>query len=885
MKEKSSFHEALKVELEAFLASEKKRFPEHEVLKIDLHCHDYNSNIPDELLGRILNVPETWLPTQRLIETLKHNEVTALTVTNHNNARSCFELKEKGIDVLVGTEFSCTVPDFNIGIHVLTYGFTQEQEKVLNKLRKNIYQFLQFTNANNIPTIWAHPLYHYSVKGTPPMEFFYKMSVVFERFEMLNGQRDTWQNMLVKTWIESLTPEILDSYANQFSINPALYTKNPYKKSFSGGSDSHMGIFSGQTGTYLYVPDLQNRLKQIPASELALEAIRQGNMVPYGTHQISEKLTIAFLDYVSQIAMYKEDPGLLRIMLHKGTPRDKMLALFITNAFSELQNHKVTIRFIELFHNCFMGKVPTSTRRLMVPKPYKPVFDEATKIARARELPANEMVQAMTQSINSISNQLNTILYSRLTEKISKLQSLESMTNLTINLVIEKLEIPSDIRVLLGNAKNNRKSRKSMSSPNLPEFLDGLSFPFLASTLILGANFTSTKVLYNTRPLLEAFSKEIGRVQHPKRMLWLTDTFTDKNGVSMVLQEMHKEIKRRNLPIDLLVCSNELAPDDHLIVLKPMAEFTLPFYEHQPVRIPNFIEIHHLFLQNEYDRVMCSTEGIMGLAALYLKQAYHVPASFYMHTDWVMFARKVLNLDQHNLDRVRRLLRAYYGAFDQLFVLNSDHKKWLSGSKMNLDARHIRLTAHWTDSIFQPVESSKQEAFGLTDPDKVILFAGRLSYEKGISDIPDIVVQVKKQIPDVKMVFAGTGPAQPELEKLMPDAVFLGWVDNKKLPVLYSAADILILPSRFDTFSLVVLESLSCGLPVAAYKTKGPKDIIEHGVSGFLTSSKNEMAQFVTSFFMNDEKTSQFREAAVERSKKYSKNTILEQLLTDISLS
>ena len=156
----TSFHAELNYDLQQFLKNQKEKFPLDEILKIDLHCHDYNSDVPDELIGRILNVPETWLPTERLIKRLEKNNVNAITITNHNNARSCFEQIEKGNDVLVGAEFSCTVPDFNIGIHVLTYGFSKEQEIVLNKLRRNLYQFLQYTHAHDLPTIWAHPLYH-----------------------------------------------------------------------------------------------------------------------------------------------------------------------------------------------------------------------------------------------------------------------------------------------------------------------------------------------------------------------------------------------------------------------------------------------------------------------------------------------------------------------------------------------------------------------------------------------------------------------------------------------------------------------------------------------------------------------------------------------------
>ena len=113
------FQEDLKNNLDNFISIQKNKFPEKDVLKIDLHCHDYNSNVPDELIGRMLRVPETWLSSERLIAELEKNGCNALTITNHNNARSCYIMQDKGFDVLTAAEFSCWVPDFEIGIHVL----------------------------------------------------------------------------------------------------------------------------------------------------------------------------------------------------------------------------------------------------------------------------------------------------------------------------------------------------------------------------------------------------------------------------------------------------------------------------------------------------------------------------------------------------------------------------------------------------------------------------------------------------------------------------------------------------------------------------------------------------------------------------------------------
>ncbi|MBK7174166.1 MAG: glycosyltransferase [Bacteroidales bacterium] len=676
----NQFNQTLASELTLFLESEQFIFPKHEEVHIDLHCHDYNSNIPDELLGRILNVPETWLPTDKLIQSLARNGSDAFTITNHNNARSCFELLDKGLDVLVGAEFSCTVPDFDTGIHVLTYGFSPDQELKLNKLRKNLYSFLEYTAAENIPTTWAHPLYYYKSSGSPPLVFFDKLALLFERFEVLNGQRDTWQNLLVKHWIDTLNEDKLQKLSQSFGINPEQYCRNPIKKSYSGGSDSHMGIFCGMTGTRLYVPGLSERKKSEPLSSLCLEAIREGRMAPYGNHHHSERMTVTFLDYFSQIALNGKDPGLMRLILHKGSLNQKMIAMLVSNGFAELRRHKVTMNFIQLFHESLTGQAPHFTKRWFVPKVYKPVFDEVTGIAHHYNEQKTELASVYQESISAIFSNLMKVLSDRLSIKLQVLGKEHKLQDIDLAGLLEKLELPSELRSFLNDGKKTTTfADSSMKVPDIASFLDGLSFPFLASTVILSAHFTSSHVLYKSRELMNDFSEALGKLKHPKRMLWLTDTYDDANGVSTVLKSILKHIQLNNLPIDILVCSNHVKSEDHLVVIKPINEFVLPFYKQQPFRIPNFLELNTVFQKGEYDRVMCSTEGVMGLAALYLKYAYTIPAFFYIHTDWITFVKKVLTLDKASNDRVKRIIRAYYKLFDKLFVLNTDQKLWLTG--------------------------------------------------------------------------------------------------------------------------------------------------------------------------------------------------------------
>ena len=92
-----------------------------------------------------------------------------------------------------------------------------------------------------------------------------------------------------------------------------------------------------------------------------------------------------------------------------------------------------------------------------------------------------------------------------------------------------------------------------------------------------------------------------------------------------------------------------------------------------------------------------------------------------------------------------------------------------------------------------------------------------------------------------------------------------------------------MLPSKFDTFCNAVLEALSCGLPVVAYKTKGPKDIIRHGKDGFLADTKQEIQELIIEY-LDSASGKSFQQSAVERAKDYNADAILSDFINSIGL-
>jgi glycosyltransferase involved in cell wall biosynthesis len=136
------------------------------------------------------------------------------------------------------------------------------------------------------------------------------------------------------------------------------------------------------------------------------------------------------------------------------------------------------------------------------------------------------------------------------------------------------------------------------------------------------------------------------------------------------------------------------------------------------------------------------------------------------------------------------------------------------------------------------------------------LYVGRISAEKNLTAF------LEAPLPGTKWV-VGDGPERARLQRNFPDAVFWGAQPHDALPTWYRSADVFVFPSRTDTFGLVLLEAMACGLPVAAYPVAGPVDVLNlkpgYGVGALdedlvaaanhaLTIPRSQPAQYAAQF-------------------------------------
>lgn len=120
-----------------------------------------------------------------------------------------------------------------------------------------------------------------------------------------------------------------------------------------------------------------------------------------------------------------------------------------------------------------------------------------------------------------------------------------------------------------------------------------------------------------------------------------------------------------------------------------------------------------------------------------------------------------------------------------------------------------------------------------------LLFVGRLIPIKNVETLLKAFKTVKLFRPQAQLVIAGGGPSEKKLRHLtraleLEAVTFLGFVSQDELLELYSSADLLLLPTLYETFGVVVLEALSVGTPVIISENVGSRDVIKEGVNGYV---------------------------------------------------
>jgi glycosyltransferase involved in cell wall biosynthesis len=267
-----------------------------------------------------------------------------------------------------------------------------------------------------------------------------------------------------------------------------------------------------------------------------------------------------------------------------------------------------------------------------------------------------------------------------------------------------------------------------------------------------------------------------------------------------------------------------LGHDVLLLTPEPFKSVPLPTYKSIRLAILPGRRTRKMLEQYQPDAVHVATEGPIGLAVRRYCIRKGIPFTTSYHTQFPQYIRMRAPIP---VSWSYAFLRWFHSRAARTMVPSESQRKELE----NWQFKNVRIWSRGVNTTLFKPRDGKQ----LQGGEPIFIYAGRVAVEKSLDEF------LKLDLPGKKYV-VGDGPDMDVLKGRYPDAVFTGFKYGEELVGLLSSADVFVFPSRTDTFGLVMLEAMACGVPVAAFPVTGPIDVIKQGVTGVMMDDLGEAA-------------------------------------------
>jgi glycosyltransferase involved in cell wall biosynthesis len=783
--------------------------------KIDFHLHSYASNVTDYYAANALSIPESYSDPRDLYALLKSRGMNLVTITDHNSIDGVRELLSLGKpDVFISAEMTTTFPKDGCNIHVTVANVTEAQFSEINRLRGNVFEMVAYLDAqiaerghgNEIAYFMTHPLMStqnrpHGREGALTVGHLEQAILLFDAFEIQNGSRTKALNSLTRRLLGSLDPEVIERLANDHGIQPKGAT--PWLKGMLGGSDDHAGINPGNTWTQFPFAGAR------PTGNDVVRAIRARKTEPRGAH--GGPITLAH-------SMLK--------LLYDGSARSRT---------------KKTLSVSGPVNGLF--RMVFDEDRVSLPE--RAVFRGKAILHRylARHFrPKPGVVESFESLLET--EVLRLLADAEFGKRMAKTEKTDDRIFLVVNTLLNRIfaRYVDGLR----NAENNLvfvvKQLVSMVSSNL-----FISLPYLVSFM---QQSSDSLVARDVR-------KRFGLGERQKVVL-LTDTFFDVNGVAASIKRMIRESVRRDLDFTVVTCLAAKEYDEHvrdpevaewlrsgrLKLLEPVAQLDFPEYDRLQIRVPPFLELLKYLQESGFTKMQVSTPGIIGLAGLAAAKALQIETAATYHTsvpEYVENYTKDVALEA----LAWQYMILFYHSVDEVLVPSKFIARLLH--KRGLRNRKLLILDRWVDvERFHPRKRDPGfygKSYGVADEASLVKFVyvGRVGVEKNLHLVAEAYRRLRETRPDCHLVIIGDGPYRAKLEAMLEGlpTTFTGFLGGERLATAIASADVKLFPSTTDTWGNAPLEAQASGLPVVVSEVGGPVELMEDGITGLVVNGRD----------------------------------------------
>jgi glycosyltransferase involved in cell wall biosynthesis len=796
------------------------------VSKCDLHVHSKYSDRPSEWFLRRIGTPESFVEPQEVYRNARQMGMDFVTISDHNCIRGALEIAHLP-GTFISNEVTTYFPENGGKVHILVTGIHEEQFRMIQELRANIYRLQEYLMGEDIICSVAHMLFR--VNGRLTVDQVERLLLLFPRFELINGSRDRRAADLLNAVISNLTPEMMADMAQRQGIAP--YGPQPWKKFLTAGSDDHSGAYTATAFT------------QTP-------------------------LASGVDEYLSFLRRGEHEPG--------GECGGSVL---MGHAFYHIAYSYYQDRFVR----GNQGDKPTLVGQL---------FDRLLKRPTVQDSGSG----SKGGSGWSLKGLATRFIVSR---QLSKLSDSERQLVTDFGRLFADATAEQTAQPLMDDRRTFRIAchiSQTLAYNFLSRFIEFArkgklmeSLQTVASLAPVGLSMAPYLAAFSTQHKDEGFHKAIAAhfpaAAHLRRAsdnkAWITDTFTEVNGVSRTIQVLAHTARRAGRKLVVLTCLDK--PPETKVDLKnfqPVGTFPMPEYESQTLAFPPFLEIFEYIERQRFNELIISTPGPMGVTGLAAARLLGLRTTGIYHTDFVQYVRH-LTQDDDLADLTWQYLRWFYDQCTTILVPTETYRRQLIDN--GFEPSKLGVMARGVDTqLFHPAKAEPAffDHFGSANRFR-FLYVGRISKEKNVDALIDAFDEIVRRGYKASLVFVGDGPHRQALAARCQDrpVAFTGMMEGEELARAYASGDCMVFPSTTDTFGNVVLEAHASGLPVIVTDQGGPAEIVRRHGAGIIVnlSQPHALADAMEKIMLDADLRSDLRERGLRSAGESKWETVLDE--------